>query len=316
MKGRRRAQPAWIKPMLATLTRDVFSDPNWIYELKFDGVRCLAFRKGKGLNLYSRNKLLLNEKYLELVDPLLKQKSQRFIVDGEVVAFEGDVPRFSALQRRMQKYVPVFYYIFDIIYLDGHDLTDLPLLERKKYLRDALQFRDPVRFTDYREGEGKTFYREACKKGWEGIIGKRADGTYVQKRSTDWLKFKCENQQEFVIVGYTDPSGQREGIGALLVGLFDKGVLRYAGKVGTGFDTETLRMLKAKLSKIERSTPPCVSESLPKKGVHWVKPKYVAQVAFTEWTSSGKLRHPRFLGLRLDKKPSEVVLERAVKVKK
>jgi ATP-dependent DNA ligase len=137
------------------------------------------------------------------------------------------------------------------------------------------------------------------------------DSVYTGDRSRDWLKFKCENQQEFVIVGYTDPMGQREGIGALLVGVYDKGKLKYAGKVGTGFDTQTLKSLKKKLSAIERKTPPCVEDSLPRTKVHWVEPKLVAQVAFTEWTSAGKLRHPRFLGLRMDKKPRDVVREAA-----
>jgi DNA ligase D-like protein (predicted ligase) len=306
--GRRRAQPAWIN-LLATLTRDRFSDPDWIFEPKLDGIRCLAFRKNKRVDLFSRNHLRLNERYPELTGPLLKQRAQNFIVDGEVVAMEGEVSRFSALQRRMLNRVPVFYYIFDVLYLDGRDLTQLPLSERKRILEDTFSFRDPLRFTGHRAAEGEKFYREACRKGWEGIIAKRAGSIYVHRRSGDWLKFKCENQQEFVIVGYTDPSGQRTGIGALLVGVYKKGKLFYAGKVGTGFDNATLKSLESKLSAIEQPKTACTSNSLPKTGVHWVKPRLLAQVAFTEWTNAGKLRHPRFLGLRTDKKPSEVVRE-------
>jgi bifunctional non-homologous end joining protein LigD len=307
--GRRRAQPAWVTPMLATLSREVFSDPDWIFEPKLDGIRCLAFRKGNHLNLFSRNHLRLNDRYPELVAPLLKQRAQNFIVDGEVVALEGNISRFAILQRRMLSHVPVFYYIFDILYLDDRDLTQLPQTERKQILRRTFSFRDPLRFTEHRPGAGEKFYREACRKGWEGIIAKRAAGIYVHQRSRDWLKFKCENQQEFVIVGYTDPAGQRTGIGALLVGVYQRGKLLYAGKVGTGFDNATLKSLERTLSSIQQPATPCSSNSLPKSGVHWVKPRLVAQVAFTEWTNTGKLRHPRFLGLRTDKKASEVVRE-------
>jgi bifunctional non-homologous end joining protein LigD len=295
--------------MLATLTRDRFSDPDWIFEPKLDGIRCLAFRKGKGLDLFSRNHLSLNHRYSELEGPLLKQRAQHFVVDGEVVALEGEISRFSVLQRRMLSHVPVFYYIFDLLYLNGRDLTRLPLVERKRILQQSFTFRDPLRFTEHRLAEGEKFYREACKKGWEGVIAKRAASVYVHQRSGDWLKLKCENQQEFVIVGYTDPSGQRTGIGALLVGVYKKGKLFYAGKVGTGFDNATLKSLEQKLSSMQQPATPCASDSLPKTRVHWVKPKLVAQVAFTEWTDAGKLRHPRFLGLRTDKKPSEVVRE-------
>jgi bifunctional non-homologous end joining protein LigD len=312
---RRRTQPAWCNPMLATLVREQFSDKDWIFEPKLDGIRCLSLRKDRQLSLFSRNHIRLNDSYPELVPPLLKQPVSRFIVDGEIVALEHGISRFSLLQQRKQKHVPVFYYLFDVLYLEGYDLTNLELQYRKELLQHAFSFRDPLRLIEYRKAEGEAFYREACRKGWEGVIAKRANSAYVHKRSTDWLKFKCENQQEFVIVGYTDPAGQRVGIGALLVGYYEKDKLVYAGKVGTGFDTQTLKDLRKKLSAIERSTPPVSSDSLPKTGVHWVQPRFVAQIAFTEWTSAGKLRHPRFLGLRMDKKPSEVVREKPQEVR-
>jgi DNA ligase D-like protein (predicted ligase) len=295
--------------MLATLTREQFSDPAWIFEPKLDGIRCLAYRRRQKLDLYSRNKLRLNETFSELVEPLLKQRAQSFVVDGEVVALEGEVSRFATLQRRGQERVALFYYIFDILYLDDKDLTRSPLVERKEILRRAFTFRDPLRFVEHRVKDGEKFYREACRQGWEGVIAKRADSPYLGMRSKDWLKFKCENQQEFVIAGYTDPMGQREGIGALLVGVYERGKLKYAGKVGTGFDTKMLRDLEKKLSAMERMTTLFIADSLPKTRVHWVEPKLVAQVAFTEWTAGGKLRHPRFLGLRMDKKAKEVVRE-------
>jgi bifunctional non-homologous end joining protein LigD len=306
---RRRPQPEWCEPMLATLVREQFSDPNWIFEAKLDGIRCLAFRKGRTLELFSRNRLSLNDNYSELIGPLLNQRVTSFIVDGEIVALERGISRFSLLQKRKQQHVPVMYYLFDVLYLDGYDVTPLELRYRKELLRRAFTYRDPLRFSEHRTGEGEAFYREACSKGWEGIIAKRAGSAYIHKRSADWLKFKCENQQELVIVGYTDPVGQRVGIGALLVGFYSKGKLVYAGKVGTGFDTRTLKDLKKQLSAMEQPTPPFSSYSLPKKGVHWVRPKLVAQIAFTEWTGADKLRHPRYLGLRIDKNAAEVVKE-------
>jgi bifunctional non-homologous end joining protein LigD len=308
-KVRRRPQPEWCDPMLATLVREQFSDPNWIFEAKLDGIRCLAFRKGRRLELFSRNRLSLNDSYSELVEPLLNQPASSFIVDGEIVALERGISRFSLLQKRKQQQVPVMYYLFDVLCLDGYDVTQLELRYRKELLRRSFTYRDPLRFSEHRSSEGEAFYREACTKGWEGIVAKRADSVYIHKRSADWLKFKCENQQELVIGGYTDPVGQRVGIGALLVGFYRNGKLVYAGKVGTGFDTRTLKDLKKQLSAMELPTPPFSSDSLPKKGVHWVRPKLVAQIAFTEWTGADKLRHPRYLGLRIDKKAPEVVRE-------
>jgi DNA ligase D-like protein (predicted ligase) len=295
--------------MLATLVREGFSNPDWIYEPKLDGIRCLAFRGVHRLSLLSRNRNPLNGEFPEVAASLLKQELSHFVIDGEVVAFENGVTRFSLLQKRKQIHVPVFYYIFDVLYMDGYDLTDLELRHRKELLERAFSYRDPLRKTEHLEAEGETFFREACGKGWEGIIAKRASSSYVPRRSLDWLKIKCENQQEFVIVGYTEPAGQRVGIGALLVGFYEDRKLLFAGKVGTGFDTQTLKDLEKKLSSIERPAAECAVVSVRKKGVHWVEPKFVAQIAFTEWTGSGKLRHPRFLGLRIDKKPSEVVRE-------
>ena len=306
---RRRPQPQWCDPMLATLVREQFSDPNWIFEPKLDGIRCLSFRKGRNLELFTRNHLSLNAGYPELLAPLLKQPVSSFIVDGEIVAMQRGISSFSLLQKRKQQTVPVMYYLFDVLYLDGYDVTHLELRYRKELLRSAFTYGDPLRFSEHREAQGEAFYREACRKGWEGIIAKRAASFYVHKRSADWLKFKCENEQELVIVGYTDPVGQRVGIGALLVGFYRKNHLVYAGKVGTGFDVQTLKDLKTRLSAIERPTSPCSQDSVPKKGVHWVQPKLVAQIAFTEWTGADKLRHPRYLGLRMDKKASEVVKE-------
>ncbi|MGH7587801.1 MAG: non-homologous end-joining DNA ligase [Gemmatimonadota bacterium] len=319
-KLRKRKHPGWVQPMLATLTDQPFSDEDWIYEPKLDGVRCLAFRHGDRVRLLSRNRKSQNAFYPELVEAMAAQEARDFVMDGEVVAFRGRVTSFSRLQQRMKivdpgkalrSSVPVYYYGFDIVHLEGHDTTQLDLLERKALLEEALEFEDPLRFSTHRETEGEAYLAEACRKGWEGLIAKRADSVYLQRRSRDWLKLKCVARQELVVGGWTDPQGGRVGLGALLVGVYDDGDLRYAGKVGTGFDDETLRDLGRRLSSIERKTPPFADRDvIPPKGVHWTSPKLVAEVGFTEWTSDGKLRHPRFLGLRRDKDPKDVVRER------
>jgi bifunctional non-homologous end joining protein LigD len=310
--------PSWIDPMLATLTERRFSDPGWIFEPKFDGVRCLSFRHDGAVRLLSRNRLPANDRYPEIAEALAAQHATDFVVDGEVVAFEGNRTSFARLQRRMQVRDPnnarrsgvaVFYYVFDVLYADGFDVTGLRLRERKALLRRLLSFKDPLRFTPHRNTEGVRYWEEACRKGLEGVIAKRADGTYVHGRSGDWLKFKCVNEQEFVIGGFTDPKGSRHDFGALLIGYYRGDDLAFAGKVGTGFDDETLRSLGRRLESLEQDRPPFTAGRLPRKGVHWVKPKLVGQIGFTEWTRDGQLRHPRFLGLREDKPAREVMRE-------
>jgi bifunctional non-homologous end joining protein LigD len=205
----------------------------------------------------------------------------------------------------------VFLYVFDVLWLDGFDVRRVPLRSRKRLLRDCIDFEDPIRLTPYRNEVGEELFTEACRRGWEGLIAKRAASTYTERRSRDWLKFKCDQGQEFVVGGYTDPRGARSGFGALLLGYYEKGELRYAGRVGTGFDDATLASLGKRLEHL--STPDSAfadARSIDVKGPHWVEPKLVAQIGFTEWTRHGRLRHPRFLGLREDKAASEVVRER------
>jgi DNA ligase D-like protein (predicted ligase) len=316
---RRTPQPGWVDPMLATLTDRRFSDPKWIFETKLDGERCLAFKQGSTVRLLSRNQQLLNNTYPEVVDALERAGAHDVVIDGEIVAFEGNRTSFEKLQGRIgikdpeaarRSGIPVFYYVFDLVHLDSYDITRVELILRKGLLKKALNFRGPVRFEAHRNTQGEAFYREACAKGLEGIIAKRRDSEYSPgKRSPDWLKFKCVNEQEFVIGGFTDPAGSRVGFGALLVGYYERGKLRYAGKVGTGFDTETLGNLSRKLAARQTSRPPFADE-VKEKGAHWVKPELVAQIGFSEWTRDGKLRHPRFLGLRTDKTAIDVVRER------
>jgi DNA ligase D-like protein (predicted ligase) len=305
--------------MLATLVDKPFSQDGWIFEPKLDGERCLAFCRGKNVRLFSRNRKPLNQSYPELVEPFSKQPADSYIIDGEIVAFKGDVTSFAQLQRRMHLRdadetrrlgVQVFYYVFDLLYLNGYDLRDVPLIHRKALLKQTLQFYDPLRFTDHRERSGEAYFRQACRKGLEGVMAKRADSVYVPTRSRDWLKFKCWDEQEFVLGGFTDPKGARLGFGALLLGHYAGSKLVYAGRVGTGFDTDLLLRLRHKMSSLEVEKSPFAEEVRAGKGVHWVRPKLVAQVSFTQWTRDGKLRHPRFLGIRRDKDPREVVRER------
>ena len=315
---RKRVQPAWIAPMLATLTDERFSREGWLFEPKLDGERCLVFRHGIELRLFSRNRQQLNETYPEVTAVFNGQKTRFFIADGEIVAFKDGITSFSMLQKRMQvkkptadllRTVPVWLYLFDLLYLDDYDTRRVPLRFRKQLLRETFDFRASLRLTEHRETQGEAYYRQACRKHWEGVIAKNGESIYVSKRTRDWLKFKCVQEQEFVIGGYTDPHGKRIGFGALLVGFYRRGKLLYAGKVGTGYDEATLQRLGRQLAQLETASSPFAADRLPRAGVHWVKPKLVAQIGFTEWTADGKLRHPRFLGLRQDKKPEEVVRE-------
>ena len=306
----------FVQPMLAKLSHELFSDPGWIFERKLDGERILAVGDGGSVKLYSRNEKNAGDNYPDVREALeQKAKAGDFVVDGEVVAFSGGVSSFQALQPRMQSADPeqaresvkVYYYLFDLIVCNGKKLEKLPLTARKRVLKEAFDFDDPLRFTTHRNEHGEKFHSEACDKGWEGIIGKKADSTYAHSRSGNWLKLKCVRQQEFVIGGYTDPQGSRIGFGALLVGYYENSKLVYAGKIGTGYDRQTLRDLSGRLEKIERKTPPFDNDSdLPSKNVHWVSPKLVCEAGFTEWTRGGKLRHPKFVGLRRDKAPEDV----------
>ena len=302
--------PRTAGAMKAVLTDERFSDPNWVFERKLDGIRCIAIRSGENLELLSRNDLRQNERYPELVDALGAETSEQFAIDGEVVAFEGSQTSFARLAQRHQHYVPVFLYVFDVLWLEGHDVRPLPLRTRKRLLRAALEFHGNVRWTQYRNGDGEALFKEACRKGWEGLIAKRAESPYLTTRSRDWLKFKCEHGQELVIGGYTEPRGSRVEFGALLLGYYRDGRLEYAGKVGTGFDTDTLHDLGSQLRDLIRTGPPFASPTtIKERHVTWVEPRLVAQVGFTEWTRDGRLRHPRFLGLRDDKEAGDVVRE-------
>jgi bifunctional non-homologous end joining protein LigD len=311
---------AAYEPMKAVLSDEPFSDPGWIFERKLDGVRCLAHKDDGEVRLVSRTGRLMNNSYPELVEALERERCEDFVADGEIVAFEGAVTSFARLQGRIQVSSPeaarrsriaVFLYLFDLLRLDGENLRELPLRERKARLRRALSFHGPVRFAPHRNEKGEELFREACAKGLEGVIAKRADSPYKSGgRSRDWLKLKCHAEQELVIGGFTAPKGSRTEFGALLVGHYEDGDLRYAGKVGTGFGRATLADLGRRMRALEQDVPPFADVHPVPRGTRWVRPELVAQVAFGEWTRDGRLRHPRFLGLRDDKPAREVVRER------
>ena len=310
-------------PMLAVLGDRRDFGPGWLFERKLDGMRALATRDAGDVRLLSRTGRAVRGSYPEIAEALAGQPSDCFTVDGEIVAFAGGRTDFARLQRRMQLTDPhrarasgvaVTYYVFDLLRLDGVDLTRLPLRTRKSLLRRALDFYPPVRFTPHRNQGGQRQLDEACARGWEGLIAKRADGRYLRRRSPDWLKLKCASGQELVIGGFTEPAAARTGFGALLLGYYDNARLIYAGKVGTGFDHTTLARLRNGLDALEAAASP-FSTRVREQGVHWVEPVLVAEIGFTEWTRDGMLRHPRFLGLRQDKSAADVVRERAHKAR-
>ena len=275
--------------MAATLTQERFVGPEWLFERKLDGIRLLAYRQGAEVQLYSRNRL---PQHLPAVTAAVAQLPVREIVlDGELTWGRGG-------QR---------YHAFDIAWLDSRDVTQLRLDERRELLR-ALPFKAPLErvaeLTDAKPWE------RACLEGWEGVIAKRRDAPYEQRRSKHWLKMKCESAQEFVVGGFTDPQGGRVGLGAVLVGYFEGDDFVFAGKVGTGFDTRLLLELRARLDALEIAQAPFTrAVGLPRVRAHWVRPEIVVQVAFIEWTVHGKLRHSRLLGLRTDKLARDVVRE-------
>ncbi len=259
--------------MKAVLSREHFSDPDWIFERKLDGIRCVAIRSGGGVRLLSRNDLSLNGRYPEVAEALEAQPCREFALDGEIVAFEGSNTSFARLAERGHRPVAVYYYVFDLTWLEGCDVRKLTLRARKRLLRGAVHATGAIRLSTHRNEAGEAMFAEACRKGWEGVIAKRADSPYTAARSRDWLKFKCEQGQELVVGGYTSPRGSRVELGALLVGYFAEGELRYAGKVGTGFDRGTLRELGARLRELARPQSPFAdARAIRERAVTWTEP--------------------------------------------
>lgn len=297
-------RPAFVTPMKAVLTADRPAGPEWVFERKLDGIRCLAVKDGGRTRLYSRNELSLDDRYAPLAAALDAEPADGFVIDGEAVTFVGGRDRFGGGDGAQ-----LLYYVFDALFADGRDLRSLPLQERRAALADLLRWKDPLRVTEQMSGDGASLLAGACRDGWEGLIAKRLGTPYVSTRSRDWLKLKCTAEQELVIGGFTAPRGSRTDLGALLVGHFDGGRLRYAGKVGTGFTRATLHELSERLAPLVRETSPFEPDKGIPRTATWVEPELVAQIAFMEWTADGRLRHPSFLGLRFDKPAREVVRE-------
>ena len=304
--------PSHADVMKAVLTDDRFDDPEWIYERKLDGIRCLAVRSGERVRLLSRNDLAMNDRYPEVAEGLEQEACSQFAVDGEIVAFDGPETSFSLLTQRAHHYVPVFLYVFDLIWLEGYDLRALPLRSRKRVLRGALEFIGSVRYTQYRNEKGKELFEEACRKGWED--DRQAGRQQVHRQAVARL---VEVQ-----VRPRPGTGDRRlhraaGIADRIRGAAARLLRRRGAAVrrqgGDGLDFDTLRDLGAAMRARQVDTPPFADPaSIRERGVTWVKPELVAEIGFSEWTPYGRLRHPRFLGLRDDKAASEVVAIRTV----
>ena len=271
------AFPEWLVPMAATLTQERFTGPEWLFERKFDGIRLLAFKKGADVQLFSRNHLRQNVPAVS--DAIRRLPHDELILDGEIT-WPG---------------AKTSYHVFDVMWLDGRDLRQLPLEQRLELLK-GLPFSGPLQRVE--PVDDPSPWERAEGEGWEGVIAKRRDSTYEHRRSRNWLKMKCELSHHFVVGGFTDPQGKRVGLGALLVGHYEGEEFVFAGRIGTGFDTQLLLELRARLDKLEISKAPFTKAvGLPRVRAHWVRPEIVVKVGFIEWTVHGKLRHPRLLGV-------------------
>jgi bifunctional non-homologous end joining protein LigD len=309
--------PAWVAPQLATLVSGPPLGEDWVHEIKLDGYRILLRIERGRVKLLTRNRQDWTARFPGVAEAAVALPVKEGLLDGEIVALDAaGVSSFQALQRAADEAGAgrsLVFVTFDLLFLDGHDLRALPLVERKARLARLLEGRGGrVRYSEHFDEPGPRVYERACRMGLEGIVSKRKHAPYTSGRGPAWLKVKCVARQEMVIGGYTDPEGARAEFGSLLLGVHDRaGRLVYAGRVGTGFDHATLRALGARLRKLERRTSPFAADGPrpPARGVHWVKPELVAEVAFTEWTRDGLLRHPAFEGLREDKPAAEVVRE-------
>jgi len=313
---RRAALPKFVPPQLATLVSQAPSGEGWLHEMKYDGYRILARLDHGRVTLLSRNGRDWTDKFPTIAEAVGHLPAERAMLDGEVAVLQPDgTTSFQALQNFLSGTGPgqLVYMVFDLLHLDGWDLTGARLEDRKAVLERLLASGNgksgPVRYSDHVAGDGPAFFTHACRLGLEGTVAKRRDAPYRGARGTDWLKIKCVKRQEVVIGGYTDPEGSRIGIGALLVGVHENGRFVYAGKVGTGFDEKTLRALKKRLAPLEQKACPFAPCPTGVGRPHWVKPELVAEVSFSEWTADGRMRHPSFQGLREDKPATSVTRE-------
>jgi bifunctional non-homologous end joining protein LigD len=327
--------PHAIRPMLATLVDKPFDSEEWLYEVKWDGYRAVTFLDGKSLRLVSRNQNDLTAAYPELHEIPKSIKARTAILDGEIVALDEEGrSSFGLMQqrtgvgeggrriRRTRDDIPVLYYVFDLLYLDGYDLMQADLELRKQLLASIITSGGLLRYSDHYVGQGTALFEAAAQRGLEGIVAKRRASCYLQKRSSEWLKIKVVRRQECVIGGYTDPRGARENFGSLVLGLYDdKERLIPVGQAGSGFTGQSHEQMWKKLHALETSKSPFFGKVESDRRVHFVKPELVAEIKFTEWTHEGqtggiKMRAPVFQGLRLDKKPTECKFEIAISTEK
>lgn len=318
--------PRTVRPMLATLVDEPFDDPEWLFEIKWDGYRALAYIDGD-VRLISRNQNDLTADYPELSELATHVKASTAIIDGEIVALdENGLPSFSLMQQRSgmmgdrhvakDKSVPLAYYAFDLLYLDGYDLMRVDLEQRKELLNQILATSPLIRYSDHFIGDGVRLFEAAREKNLEGIVAKRRRGCYIQKRSREWLKMKITRRQECVIGGYTDPRGGREHFGSIVLGLYDeKGRLIPVGQAGSGFTESTHADMWRRLQKLKNDKSPFAFPPEASRRLHYVRPELVGEIKFTEWTHEGqsgavKMRAPVYQGLRFDKPPRECRLEK------
>lgn len=311
---KRDPMPRRVRPMLATLVEDSFDRAGWFFEIKWDGFRAIAEVSGKKVYLYSRNLLPFNDKYPPIVKALQKLRHAA-VIDGEIIALnKKGMPDFHALQNYGDIGAPLQYAVFDLLWLDGRDLRNSPLYERKALLASILPRDGRLVLSSHIEGKGKAFFKEMQKRRFEGMLAKNSLSPYLEgARGTEWLKVKTWHEQEAVIVGFTAPRGSRKNLGALVLAAYagrgKKKKLIYIGHSGGGFTEKELRDLCNKLSKIKTPAPP-IDEKVPVNSpITWVRPKYVCEMRFSEWTPEGRMRHPIYTGMRPDKKPGEVVKE-------
>jgi bifunctional non-homologous end joining protein LigD len=316
--------PEIASPMLATGVAEPFDDPDWVFELKWDGYRALATIERDGsVSLVSRNGKDFTPKFPELAHLAASFDQRPLVVDGEIVVLDAEGrSSFASLQERLDRFGrsapdkhPVTYVVFDLLYGNGRDLRDEPLLARKAALEASLTGKGPVMFSKQVPRDGKGLYELAVSRGLEGIVGKRAASRYVSRRSKDWIKVRALMRQEVAIGGWTEARGSRKHFGALVAGVYEDGEFVYVGSVGTGFDAEKLESIAAKLAPLQRKTSPFAVPPKLETRAHWVTPSLVAEVSFAEWTRDGSMRHPVFVALRVDKDPREIVRERTGPVK-
>jgi bifunctional non-homologous end joining protein LigD len=317
--------PKTLSPELAVLADHPPSGEQWLHEVKFDGYRLLAFIKAGKVQLLTRHGLDWTKKFAAIAAPLAKLKVDSAIIDGEAVVLDSagrsDFQALQATLKNQAQRSPI-YFAFDLPYCDGFDLRQVPLIERKQRLEEILKQSKQaprINYSDHIRGQGDQVIQKACGMALEGIVSKKFDSPYVSRRDPTWLKSKCVNRQEFIIIGYTDPQGSRTGFGSLLLGYHDeKKRLVYAGRVGTGFDEKGLRGLHEQLEKLEQKEPPTDVDPPPRerRQAHWVKPELVGEVRFTAWTRDGYLRHPTFIALRSDKPAGKIVREKPVEPEK